>query len=57
MAAPIANAHSLYLNVGTPMSSAASSSSRMAVQARPTRLRSRRRTIRTTTMMAISSSQ
>ena len=38
MAAPMANAHSLNLNVGTPISSAASSSSRMAAQARPTRL-------------------
>ncbi len=37
--APIANASSLNLKVGTPISSAASSSSRIAVQARPTRLR------------------
>ena len=40
--APMANASSLNLNVGTPISSAASSSSRIAVQARPTRLRSSR---------------
>src|SRR6266536_364671 len=39
MQAPIANAHSLYLTVRTPMISAASSSSRMASQDRPTRLR------------------
>ena len=38
MAAPMAKAHSLNLNVGTPISSAASSSSRMASHARPTRL-------------------
>ena len=41
IAAPITNAHSLNRNVLTPMTSAASSSSRMATQARPTRLRSR----------------
>src|SRR5579859_6034937 len=38
MDAPIPKAHSLNLKVGTPMSSAASSSSRRACQARPTRL-------------------
>ena len=41
MAAPITNAHSLNRKVGTPITSAASSSSRMATQARPTRDRSR----------------
>ena len=41
MAAPITNAHSLNRKVLTPITSAASSSSRMATQARPTRLRSR----------------
>ena len=44
MAAPMANASSLNLNVGTPMTSAASSSSRIAAQARPTRLFSSRLT-------------
>ena len=34
----MAKASSLNLNVGTPISSAASSSSRVASQARPTRL-------------------
>ena len=38
MKAPMAKASSLNLNVGTPISSAASSSSRVASQARPTRL-------------------
>ena len=37
IAAPVANASSLNRNVGTPISSAASSSSRVASQARPTR--------------------
>ncbi|SLJ81882.1 Uncharacterised protein [Mycobacteroides abscessus subsp. abscessus] len=37
-AAPMRKAHSLNLKVGTPMISAASSSSRIATQARPTRL-------------------
>ena len=41
MAAPITKAHSLKRKALTPMTSAASSSSRMATQARPTRLRSR----------------
>jgi len=36
--APIAKASSLNLNVGTPISSAASSSSRIAAQALPTLL-------------------
>ena len=40
--APVAKANSLNLNVGTPISSAASSSSRMAAHARPTRLWCRR---------------
>ena len=51
IAAPMTNAHSLNLKVGTPMISAASSSSRMATQARPTRLRSRLPTNSSTTMM------
>ena len=37
-AAPMANAHSLNLNAATPMIPAASSSSRIASHARPTRL-------------------
>src|SRR5690606_14186783 len=41
IAAPITNAQTLNLKVLTPITSAASSSSRMAIQARPTRLRSR----------------
>ena len=44
IAAPIANAASLNWNVGTPISSAASSSSRIAAHARPTRLFSSRLT-------------
>ena len=44
-AAPMANAPSLILNVGTPIGSAASSSSRIAAQDRPTRLRSSRCTM------------
>ena len=48
----MANASSLNLNVGTPISSAASSSSRVASQARPTRLslisRSANSTMKTT---------
>ena len=43
----MAKAHSFILNVGTPMASAASSSSRMAAHARPT-LEWPRRTIITT---------
>ncbi|SHT54664.1 Uncharacterised protein [Mycobacteroides abscessus subsp. abscessus] len=39
--APITKAHSLKRKVGTPIISAASSSSRMATHERPTRLRSR----------------
>src|ERR1035437_4881784 len=51
MEAPITNAHNLNLKVGTPMISAASSSSRMATHARPTLLRSRLPTMmRTMTM-------
>ena len=42
--APIANDHSLKRKVGTPISSAASSSSRMATHACPTRLFSNRLT-------------
>ena len=49
MAAPMAKAHSLNLKVGTPISSAASSSSRIASQARPTRLCSRPSQTKTTT--------
>ena len=48
---PMAKAHSLKRKVGTPMSAAASSSSRMAAHARPTRLRSRRRATKITTTM------
>src|SRR5579859_2625671 len=51
MDAPIPKAHSLNLKVGTPMSSAASSSSRRACQARPTRLCSSLRPTKMTTMM------
>ncbi len=57
MQAPIANAHSLNLMVRTPMISAASSSSRIASHDRPTRLRSRFRTPRTTRMMTVRPSQ
>ena len=57
MAAPMANAHSLNRNVGTPIASAASSSSRTATQARPTRLRSRFRTAMTTRMISDRPSQ
>ena len=55
--APITNAHSLNLNVGTPMISAASSSSRMATQARPTLERSRLPTNISTMMISTSDSQ
>ncbi len=48
----MANAHSFILNVGTPMASAASSSSRMAAHARPTRDRFRRTIIVTASAMA-----
>ena len=51
MLAPITKAHSLNLKVGTPMISAASSSSRIATQDRPTRDRSRLPTNSSTTMM------
>ena len=57
MPAPIANAQSLNLNVGTPMSSAASSSSRIATQARPTRLRTRFRIRKTIRMITVRTSQ
>ena len=55
IAAPMTNAPILNLNVGTPISSAASSSSRIAAQDRPTRLRSSRFTMMITTMMTRSS--
>ena len=51
------NAHSLNLNVGTPMISAASSSSRIATQARPTRDRSRFPTNSSTMMISTMESQ
>src|SRR3569833_3250491 len=54
IAAPIANAASLNLNVGTPISSAASSSSRMDAQARPTLLFSSRFTKMIARTMTIS---
>ena len=57
MAAPIAKASSLNLNVGTPISSAASSSSRVASQARPTRLSLISRSATSTMMITVSSSQ
>src|SRR6476620_6593652 len=57
MLAPMVNAHSLNLNVGTPMISAASSSSRMATQARPTRDRSRFPTNSSTMMISTIESQ
>ena len=53
----MANAQSLYLMVRTPISSAASSSSRIASQDRPTRLRSRFRTPRMTSRMMLRPSQ
>lgn len=56
-AAPMANAHSLNLKAGTPMIAAASSSSRMASHARPTRLFSRRRTAKTRMNKMTSASQ
>ena len=56
IAAPIENAHNLNLKVGTPMSSAASSSSRIAVHARPTRLFSSRARKKMTMMMSVSPS-
>ena len=48
----MANAHSFMVNVCTPMASAASSSSRMADQARPTRERPSRMTTTRATPMA-----
>ena len=57
MQAPIENAHSLNLIVRTPMISAASSSSRIASQDRPTRLRSRLRTPMMTKMITVRPSQ
>jgi hypothetical protein len=42
----MAKAHSLYLSVGTPIASAATSSSRIAAQYRPTREWFRRRMIK-----------
>ena len=56
-AAPMAKAQSLNLNVGTPMIAAASSSSRMAIQARPTRLCSSRRTAKISTIRMTRASQ
>ena len=53
MAAPIANAHSLNLKVLTPISSAASSSSRTAAHARPTRLFSSRVNTKMTMRMTV----
>ena len=55
--APMTNAHSLNLKVGTPMISAASSSSRIATQARPTRDRSRFPTNSNTMMISTIDSQ
>src|SRR5690606_39808823 len=56
-AAPIANAHSLNLNAGTPMTAAASSSSRIASHDRPTRLLSSLRTAKTMIRQTVSASQ
>ena len=53
----MAKAHSLNLNAGTPMIAAASSSSRMASQERPTRLFSSRRTANISRMRMTSASQ
>ena len=55
--APMAKASSLNLKVGTPISSAASSSSRVASQARPTRLSLMRRSANSTMMTTVSASQ
>ena len=57
MAAPIAKASSLNRKVGTPMSSAASSSSRVASQARPTRLFLMSLSRNSTMMMTVRASQ
>ena len=57
MNAPMAKASSLYLNVGTPISSAASSSSRVASQARPTRLSLISRSANSMMMTTVSASQ
>ena len=53
----MAKAHSLNLNALTPMTAAASSSSRMASQARPTRLFSRRRARKISRISTHSASQ
>ena len=53
----MAKAHSLNLNAATPMIAAASSSSRIASQARPTRLCSRRRARKISMMRMTSASQ
>ena len=55
--APMAKAHSLNLKPATPMTAAASSSSRIASQARPTRLCSRRRARKMRRMRMASASQ
>ena len=55
MAAPMTNAMILNLKVGTPISSAASSSSRIAAHERPTRLCSSRFTRMITRMISTSS--
>ncbi len=53
MQAPVAKANSLNLKVGTPINSAASSSSRVASQARPTRLFLTKMSAKITTMQAV----
>ena len=57
MAAPVANASSLNRKVGTPISSAASSSSRVASQARPTREFCIRQSRKSTTPTRVRASQ
>ena len=57
MDAPMAKASSLNLNVGTPISSAASSSSRMASQARPDAAVLEQPAAKSTTMITVSASQ
>ena len=57
IAAPMTNAQSLKRKVLTPMISAASSSSRIDTQARPTRLRSRFPTNSSSTTISDSPSQ
>ena len=54
MNAPMAKARSLNRNVGTPISSAASSSSRVASHARPTRLFLMRLSANSTMMTTVS---